>query len=87
MPSDVAANPRMAPAQRGAELTRDYVRNPMMLASPRLAPSTVTAEQAIQARNALSPQFQHNVMATRMARISNLFAEAPRFRNQIDILA
>ena len=87
MPSDVFANPRMAPAQAGSNLSRDYIRQPMMLTSPRLAPSTVTTEQAIQARNAMSPQFQHNVMATRMARTSNLYAEAPRFRNQIDILA
>jgi hypothetical protein len=51
------------------------------------APSTVTAERALEARTLLGPQFQHNVMATRMARTSNLMADAPRFRNQLDILA
>lgn len=87
MPSDVMANPRMAPVQAGASMNRDYLRQPAMLASPRLAPSTVTSEQAIQSRTLLSPQFQHNMMATRIMRISNLLAEAPRFRNQLDILA
>jgi hypothetical protein len=35
----------------------------------------------------MAPAFQHNIMATKMARISNLHAEAPRFRDQIDLLA
>ena len=87
MPSDVAANPRLAPVPAVDTLARDYNRRPLMLTSPRLAPSAVTTEQAFQARNLLAPQFQHNVMATRMARTSNLYAEAPRFRNQLDILA
>ena len=87
MPSDVAANPRMAPVPAVDSLTRDYSRRQLMITNPRLAPSTVTAEQAFQARNLLAPQFQHNMMASRMARISNLYAEAPRFRNQLDILA
>ena len=33
------------------------------------------------------PEFSHNVLATRMLRISNLHSEMPRFRNQLDILA
>jgi len=66
---------------------RDYPRQRPMLTNPRLAPSTVTTERALEARTLLAPQFQHNVMATRMARTSNLMAEAPRFHNQLDILA
>ena len=84
---DVAENPRMAPVPALESLTRDYNRRPLMITNPRLAPSTVTTEQAFQARNLLAPQFQHNALATRMARTSNLYAEAPRFRNQLDILA
>jgi len=87
MPSDLAVNPRMAPVPAVDSLARDYNRRPLMITNPRLAPSTVTTEQAFQARNLLAPQFQHNIMATRMARISNMYAEAPRFRNQLDILA
>ena len=87
MPSDVAENPRMAPVPALEPLTRDYNRRPLMITNPRLAPSTVTTEQAFQARNLLAPQFQHNMMATRIARTSNMYADAPRFRNQLDILA
>ena len=87
MPADVAANPRMAPVPAVDSLARDYSRQQLMITNPRLAPSTVTTEQAFQARNLLAPQFQHNALATRMARTSNLYAEAPRFRNQLDIFA
>ena len=58
-----------------------------MISSPRLAPSAISAEQALQARSLLTPEYQHNMLATRIARISNLHAETPRFRNQLDILA
>jgi hypothetical protein len=70
-------------------LTRDYARHvqPTLITHPRQAPSSVSSEQFLAARNLLSPAFQHNVMATRIARTSNLHVEAPRFRDQIDILA
>ena len=70
-------------------LSRDYSnhRQPAILRHPRQAPSAVSSENFLSARSLLSPAFQHNVMATKMARISNLHAETPRFRDQIDILA
>ena len=55
--------------------------------SARQAPSAVVTEQFLQARAAYSPGYVQNMAATRAERISNLYAEAPRFRNQIDILA
>ena len=55
--------------------------------SARQAPSTIVTEQYLQARAASGPIYIQNVSATRMERISNLYADAPRFRNQIDILA
>jgi hypothetical protein len=35
----------------------------------------------------LSPGFLHQAAATQMARISNLYADTPRFSQQVDILA
>ena len=58
-----------------------------MITSPRLAPSAISTEQALQARSLLAPEFQHSMMSTRILRTSNLHAETPRFRNQLDILA
>jgi hypothetical protein len=54
---------------------------------PRLAPSGVTSEQFLSARAALSPGFLHQMAATKIARISNLYADTPQFSAQIDILA
>ena len=58
-----------------------------MIASPRLAPSTISTEQALASRAQMAPEFKHNVMVTRMLRTSNLYSDMPRFRNQLDILA
>lgn len=58
-----------------------------MIASPRLAPSTISTEEALASRVQMAPEFMHNVMATRMLRTSNMYADMPRFRNQLDILA
>ena len=55
--------------------------------SARQAPSTVLTEEYLKARSALGPVYIQNMSATRTERISNLYADAPRFRNQVDILA
>jgi len=35
----------------------------------------------------MNPGFLHNVAQTNIARISNLYKDVPRFRNEVDILA
>lgn len=77
----------LVPVQTLERSDQDYRRRLPMIVSPRLAPSAVSTEQALQSRAQMAPEFQHNVMATRILRTSNLHAETPRFRNQIDILA
>ena len=54
--------------------------------SPRQAPSAVTSENFLAARASLSPGFVHNAAQSNIARISNMYRDAPRFRNEIDIL-
>jgi len=66
---------------------QDYPRRPLSIMSQRLAPSTISSERALEARSLMMPEFSHNVAATRALRISNLYADTPRFRNQLDILA
>ena len=70
-------------------MTRDYTRQipTTLIRHPREAPSAISSEQFLAAKSLLGPTFQHNIMATKMARISNLHIEAPRYRDQIDILA
>ena len=77
----------LMPPESSSAMHRQLPKNTNMIASPRLAPSAVTAEQALQSRALLMPEFKHNTMASRILRTSNLYAEAPRFRNQLDILA
>ena len=54
---------------------------------PKQAPSAVTSENFLNARAMLSAGFTHNIAQTKIARISNLYRDAPRFRNDVDILA
>ena len=77
----------LLPAESTTVMHRQLPHRPVMIASPRLAPSAVSAEQALQSRALLTPEFKQNMLATRILRTSNLHAETPRFRNQIDILA
>ena len=77
----------LVPVQTLERSNKDYRRRMPMITSPRLAPSAISTEQALQSRSQLAPEYQHSVMSTRILRTSNLHAETPRFRNQIDILA
>ena len=55
--------------------------------APRGAPSSISSESFLKSRASFSPEFIHNELNTRIARTSNLYAEAPRFRNDVDLLA
>lgn len=87
MPPDSAEARRLIEPSKLAGTTNHNTISLPQIFNPRLAPSAITSEAAISARALLSPEYQHNILATRMSRISNLYADAPRFRNQIDILA
>ena len=77
----------LLPTEATTAMHRQLPHQQVMIASPRLAPSAVSAEQALQSRALLTPEFKQNMLATRILRTSNLHAETPRFRDQIDILA
>ena len=67
---------------------REYSKRPASVIShPRYAPSGVTSEQFIDARASMSPGYIHQSAASKIARISNLYADSPRFSQQIDLLA
>ena len=55
--------------------------------SVRQAPSAVITENFLAARALSMPGYVQNTASVRAERISNLYADVPRFRNQIDILA
>ena len=69
-------------------MPKEYQNHPtVIIRHPRHAPSAIPAEQKLASRALVSPTFQHNTLLTKMARISNMHTETPRFRDRIDILA
>ncbi len=67
---------------------REHKREPAtLIRHPRFSPSAVTSEQFLAARAMLSPGFLHQAAATQSARVSNFYADAPQFSEQVDILA
>ena len=50
-------------------------------------PEAISSENFLAARALMSATFVHNIATTKEARVSNLYKEAPKFRDQIDILA
>ena len=53
---------------------------------PRQAPSAVLSENFLQARAGLNPGLVQNASQTNNARRSNLYRDAPQFKNTLDIL-
>ncbi|MCH1516288.1 MAG: hypothetical protein L7U52_06195 [Alphaproteobacteria bacterium] len=61
--------------------------NMPFIRSRRGAPSAITAENVLKARAALDQAYLHNMAATKREYISNSYADAPQFRNQLDVMA
>ena len=88
MPVERQTNGYIEPAEPISRIFSEQSGLPIsQIRSARQAPSAVVTEQYLQAKAASGPAYIQNVSATRTERISNLYADAPRFRNQIDILA
>ena len=72
----------------GVALQKNFTDMPLArLYHPRQAPSAISSENFLAARAAMNPGFVHNVAQTNGARISNLYKEVPRFRNDLDLIA
>ncbi len=88
MPTLPRGTKAVAPAAQPYDLAREFHQKPLQqIYNPRHAPSAISSENFLAARALLSATFVHNIAMTKEARISNLYKEMPKFRNQIDILA
>ena len=88
MPAERLTSGYIEPAVNVSKIFSEQSGLPLsQIRSVRQAPSSVVTEQYLQARAASAPIYIQNMSATRTERISNLYADTPRFRNQIDILA
>ncbi len=88
MPTLPQGTKAVVPTTQTSDLTREFHQKPLQrIYNPRQAPSAISSENFLAARALMSATFVHNIAMTKEARISNLYKEAPKFRNQIDILA
>ena len=88
MPSERQTNGYIEPAESISRIFSEHSGLPIsQIRSARQAPSTILTEQYLKARAASGPVYIQDMSATRSERISNLYADAPRFRNQVDLLA
>ena len=88
MPPERQTAGYIEPAKPISRIFADHSGMPIsQIRSTRQAPSAILTEQYLKARASSGPVYVQNMSATRSERISNLYADAPRFRNQVDILA
>ena len=78
----------IAPTNQPDDLSRGFHRKPLQqIYNPRQAPSAISSENFFAARALMTAAFVHDIASTKEARISNLYKDIPKFRNEIDILA
>lgn len=54
---------------------------------PSQAPSAISTENALMARSLMMPIYIHDSAASRIARLSNILRDAPRFGGAVNLLA
>ena len=88
VPTSSGAGKVVVPASHSFDLGSQFHKKPLQrIYSPSSAPSAVSSENFLAARALLTQGFVHNIAMTKQARISNLYKDAPEFREQINILA
>tara|TARA_B100000927_G_C16268358_1_gene390410 strand:- start:297 stop:662 length:366 start_codon:yes stop_codon:yes gene_type:complete len=88
MPTLPQGTKAVAPSPQTHNLAKEFHQTPLrQIYNPRQAPSAISSENFLAARALMSATFVHNIAMTKEARISNLYKEAPKFRDHIDILA
>ena len=88
MPTLPQGTKAVEPITQPYDLAREFHQKPLQqVYHPRHAPSAISSENFLAARALMSAAFVHNIAMTKEARISNLYKDAPKFRDQIDLLA
>ncbi len=88
MPTLPQGTKAVVPSTQTHNLAKEFHQKPLQqIYNPRQAPSAISSENFLAARALMSATFVHNIAMTKEARISNLYKEAPKFRDHIDILA
>jgi hypothetical protein len=88
MPTERQTNAGVEVAHPTLALQKNFTDQPLTrIYHPRQSASAVMTENFLLSKSILNPSFMHNATQTKIARISNLYKEAPMFKNDIDILA
>ena len=88
MPVERQTSSYVEPAEPISRIFSEHSGLPVsQIRSIRQSPSAIVTEQYLQARAASGPVYIQNTSSVRSERISNLYADTPRFKNQVDILA
>ena len=88
VPNYRSENKTVGPTSQLSNLAKEFHQKPLVqIYNPRQAPSAISSENFLAARALMSGAFVHNAASTKESRVSNLYKEAPKFREQIDILA
>ena len=88
MPSHQQTIYGLEPLEQGFKYNKYEENRPQVtITNPRMAPSSISAEEFFLARASLSPAYNHNMASTRDALTSNIHDDTPRFKDQIDIVA
>jgi len=88
MPTLPQGTKAVSPSAQPHDLAGEFHKRPLQqVYNPSQAPSAISSENFLAARALMSATFIHNIAMTKEARISNLYKDAPKFREQIDILA
>ena len=88
MPTLPQGTKAVSPNAQPYDLAKEFHKRPLQqIYNPRQAPSAISSENFLAARALMSATYTHNIAMTKEARISNLYKDAPKFRDQIDILA
>ena len=88
MPSDRQTSLGILQVDANKSASGDYDRwKKSKIFNPKQTNSAITAENYLKAKAGFEPIYMHNIAATKLALMSVLDKEKPRFSEQVNILA
>ncbi len=88
MPSERQTSRGVGPVEVNREASGDYERwKKSKIFNPRQTSIAITSENFFKAKAGFEPIYMHNIAATKLALMSVMEKERPRYGEQINILA
>lgn len=88
MPSDRQTSLGLLQAEANKPASGDYDRwKKSKIFNPKQTNSAITAENFLKAKSGFEPIYMHNIAATKMALMSVMDKDKPKYSEQLNILA